>query len=368
MTDEIDLKDSDVRNDVDTSESTHHGVGVNTSWDGYGGSGSVSVGGYDVLRFDPVKDVPGLSGIPTAISAGAKWNSGDGDWGELFNIAGAAGDLGVNVLVYAADPLNFLISAGLTFLIDVVQPLEDLLGLVTGNAERMEGEIAKWERVGNALEPLADEIREAANAGLIGWQGKAADAAKQRFEEFADGVAGIGNDVKQLVMIMNIAKLVMEVAQAFVIGLIATFVEWLVFTWTAALATAAPTMGASTAAAGAATTVQAGVAMSRGAAFLTRVLAILRRLRAVLTRMHPRIMRRVQASFQRRSPNGRFAPGWQGSGPALVNSAKDWRTWMGPLDKLLTTSGNEGKRINDYATDDNELSDEEMDRNLDPNR
>jgi hypothetical protein len=367
VSDVRDLKDSDVTNDVTSDGSSFGPFGVQTEWDGYGGSGSVSVGGVDLLRFDPVKDIPGLSGLTQAISAGAKWAAGDSDWAELYNIAGSVGDLGVNVITYIADPLNFLISAGLTFLIDVVQPLEDLLGLVTGNAERMEGEIAKWERVGNALEPLAEEIKKAGEEGLAGWQGLAADKAKQRIAEFAEGVAGIANDVKQLVMIMNIAKLVMEIAQAFIIGLISTFVEWLVFTWTAALAAAVPTAGASTAAAAAATTAQAATTMSRGVAFVTRVVGILRRLRAVLMRMHPRIMRRVQASFQNRV-NGRFAPGWQGPGTALRNSLTDWRTWTGPVDKALTTLGNESKRWHDYATDDNKLSDAEQDARLDPNR
>jgi hypothetical protein len=365
---ERDLKDSDVTNDVTRQEGSFGPFGAETTWDGYGGAGSVDVGGFDLLRFDPVKDVPGLSGVPQAVSAGAKWASGDGDWSELFNIAGSIGDLGVNVLVYAADPLNFLISAGLTFLIDVVQPLEDLLGLVTGNPERMEGEIAKWERVGNALEPLAEEIRQAAQEGLIGWQGVAADAARARLDEFAQGVAGIGNDVKQLVMILNMAKLLMEIAQGFVIGLIATFVEWLVFTWTAALAAAAPTMGASTAAAGAATTAQGAIVTSRAVSFINRVVSVLQRLRTVLTRMHPRIMRRVQASFQMRGPNGRFVSGWQGAPSALRASVTDWRTWMGPLDKAVTTASNEGKRIVDYSSDENELSDEQMDRYLDPDR
>jgi hypothetical protein len=365
MTDER-LKDSDVTNDVTEYGTADGGVDVTGDWDGYGGAGSVGVGGYDVLRLDPVKDFAGVAGLPQAVSGAAKLASGDSDWGELFNIAGSVGDLGINVAMYAADPLNALLSAGLTFLIDVVQPLEDLLGLVTGNPERMEGEIAKWERVGNALEPLAKEILDATREGLVGWQGEAAEAAKKRMEEFAGGVAGMQGDVQQLVFILNTAKLLMDVAQAFVIGLIATFVEWLIITWVPAIAAAVPTMGASTAAAGAATTAQGAMVTTRGVTFVERVAQILNRLRQVLYKMHPRAMARVKASFQLRGANGRFVNGWVGSGRALRASATDYRTWLGPADKLANTGANEIKRGIDGADD--RMSDEELDRRLDPDR
>ncbi|SNT66135.1 hypothetical protein SAMN05421812_13312 [Asanoa hainanensis] len=360
------LEDSDVTNDVTDYGTKDGGVDATADWDGYGGAGSVSVGGYDVLRLDPVKDFAGVAGLPQAVSGAAKLAQGDSDWGELFNIAGSVGDLGINIAMYAVDPLNALISAGLGFLIDVVQPLEDLLGLVTGNPERMEGEIGKWERVGNALEPLAKEILEATQQGLVGWQGAAADAARARMEEFAGGVAGIQGDVQQLVFILNTAKLLMDVAQAFVIGLIATFIEWLMFTWVPAMAAAVPTAGASTAAAAAATTAQGAIVTTRGVTFVQKVAQILLRLRRVLYRMHPRIMRRVQTSFRMRGTNGRFVRGWIGSGRALRESATDYRTWLGPADKLLNTGANEAKRAVEASGE--SMSDEELDRRLDPDR
>ncbi|WP_026212273.1 hypothetical protein [Longispora albida] len=361
-------KDSDVTNDVKEGESSWGPFGVKGDWDGYGGSGSVTAGGADVIRVDPTKDVPVVSdGVAIKVSID-KMRNGDADWSELFNISGSAAAIGLNAVTYFADPLNFLITAGLTFLIDIVQPLEDLLGLVTGNPERMEGEVGKWERVGNALGPLAEEIRQAARDDLIGWEGKTADVARKRLEEFADGVAGIGNDVKQLTMIMNIAKVVMEAAQAFIIGLISTFIEWLVYTWTAALAAAVPTAGASTAAAGAATTVQASLATSRAATFITKIVNILKRLQGVLKKMHPRIMRRVQTNFQRRGPGGQFMKGWNTPGHMFKDMVTDWRTWAPAGGKLLTAGANAGKSGADYGKDPHQYSDEELDQKLDPNR
>jgi hypothetical protein len=323
---------------------------------------SFSPDGFDIIRFDPSKDIPVISSGPISAYEAYKKYQEEGDWAELTNIAAAAADLGINVVTYMADPLNFLIGAGLVFLIDVIQPLEDALGLVTGNPERMETEVSKWERIEKALKPLADEIRASANEGLISWEGKAAEAAKTRINLFADGVEAAGNEVKQIVSILNIAKTVMDIAQAFVISLMATFVEWLVWTWTPALAAAGPTFGASTAAAGAATTAQAGIVMSRLSAFLTKVVMILRRLRRVLYRMHGKRMRRVQVTFQMRE-GGRFGS-WISAQQALINSLKDYRTYLGTIQKAANTTINETKSYYENMSD----RQDDVDSKLDPNR
>jgi hypothetical protein len=346
MIDNPNNKDSDVTNDEAGSEI------------------SFSPGGIDIIRFDPTKDIPVISSGPISALEGYKKYQEEGDWAELTNISAAAADLGINVVTYLADPLNFLIGAGLGFLIDVIQPLEDALGLVTGNPERMEAEVSKWERVEKALGPLAEEIRSAANEGLISWEGKAAEAAKTRFNLFADGVEAAGEEVKQVVSILNIAKTVMDIAQAFVISLMATFVEWLVWTWVPALAAAGPTFGASTAAAGAATTAQAGIVTSRLSAFITKVVLILRRLRRVLFRMHLRRMHRVKTTFQMRE-GGNFAKGWIGSRQALINSLKDYRTYLGTVQKSANTAINESKSYYEYMSSN---KDDKIDDKLDPTR
>ncbi len=340
-------KDADVTNDVSAS------------------AGSVTAGGYDVLRFDPLGDLPAVGGAVPVVKGASHLLSGDGEWSELASIAGGVADLGFSVMGYMADPLNFLISAGLGFLIDVVQPLEDMLGLVTGNPERMGTEIAKWDRVGSALAPLADEIRSAADDGLVGWQGKAADAARQRLHEFADGVTSLTNDVGQLKMIMDLAKALMETAQGLVTGLMASFVEWLIFTWVPALAAAGPTFGASTAAAAAATTGEAATTTSRATSFIERVMQILQKLRAIVTRMHPRIMRRVQASFQLRE-GGRFARGWISSGTLAHNMFSAPMTYAPGLVKLGVSGV--GDAVDNATTGQPGMSDRDQDRALDGDR
>ena len=385
MADERDPKDSDVTNDLSSGGGSFAGIGVRGDWNGSGGSGAVTVGGYDVLRFDPTQDIPGLGGLTTAIQKSAHLASDDPDWRELADIGGGVADLGANIVAYAADPLNFLISSGLTFLVDVVQPLEDLLGLVTGNAERMDAEIARWGRVAAALTPLADEIKQAADQGLLGWQGRTADAAKQRLHEFAGGVTGLADEVQKLTVIMSIARTLMAIAQGLVIGVLSTLVEWLVFTWSAAMAVAIPTAGASTAAAGAclrafvrpscairyaagaATTVEVAESTTRAVRFVDRVVTLLGRLRAMLTRIHLDRMTRAEESFRRLGTNGLAQRDWHGPGVPVRNLFTDWRTWLSPGVQVANNAVNDlstylGSRGHDRP------SGEQIDRALDEDR
>ena len=298
-----------------------------------GGPSTVDVGGHEVVRFDPNADIPVY---PSVVNLAKNWDlvlaPGREDWADLEGIGESVADIAGNALLFAFDPLNYLICAGLTFLIDVVQPLEDLLGLVTGNPERMDAEIEQWQQVAEQLEPIAEEILQAASEGLISWSGKAADAAKERLGEFAEGVASLADDVKKLIAVMRIAKVLMEAAQAFVIALMATLVEWLIFTWLAAMAAAVPTAGGSTAAAAAATELEAGVALSRGVQFVDKVAIILERLGTVVERIAPRLANPVMENAPRAA-----------LGKELLNVAKNPRTWVTPAGKALTGLGRLGE-------------------------
>lgn len=208
----------------------------------------------------------------------------EGDWSDAW--AGLS-DLGGNVVSFVADPLNWLISAGLTFLVDFIQPLEDLLSLVTGNAERMEPYAGQWEELGRALVPLAAAIRQAATDDLIEWAGRDATAAKARLMEFADAVEATGGEAASISGLLTLFSKIMAAAQQLILGIIATLIEWMIIEWAAAMAAAAPTMGGSVAVAGAATGVQATVATSRAVRIIDKVVSLLTKVRGLLERVLP---------------------------------------------------------------------------------
>lgn len=288
--------------------------------------------------------------------------------GELANIGGQVAALGSTYSAVVADPLNWLISQGVGFLIDFIQPLEDLLGMVTGNPERMQGEMDKWQRVGEALVPLSEEIRAAGNHGLATWEGKAGEAAKTRLNDFADGVAATANDVKHVLMIMNIAKLLMEIAKAFLEMIIATFVQWLIMIWIPALAAAVPTAGGSTAAAGTATTAQAASTTSKATTFTGKVQRILQKLRQALARQKDYAITDATKKFAYMK-DGVFKI--ESAGEAIMNNViKKPGTYFNPVNgfKAADTGLDTATYATQEATNEYDQSSEETTHDLDPNR
>ncbi|MGH3490564.1 MAG: hypothetical protein ACRDP8_21965 [Actinopolymorphaceae bacterium] len=312
--------------------------------------------------------------IPFAGSGVGIWKSGDkflddpgANWSEVASVGGSVAGMAGSVMAIGADPLNWLISQGLGFLIDWIQPLQDAIGYVTGNPERMDEEMKKWARVQAALVPLAGEVRDAANAGLVTWEGEAAGAAKTKLNDFSDGVLGIANDVSLIQTIMSISKMLMELAYNFVLGLIAEFIEWLIMVWIPALASAPVTFGASTAAAGTATAVRAASTSSRAVRFIARVNKILFKLKNILYKLRKSGMENALRKFQKRD-GGRYA-GYKSAGDVAKDLLTDGSRVFSPTSPSSWggIAGGAGKAADDYgdwSSNDHQQSDEEIERKL----
>lgn len=277
--------------------------------------------------------------------------------GEWSDISSGVADFAANAFAVWADPLNWLISAGLTFLIDFVQPLEDLLSLVTGNSEQMEPYAGQWQQLGAALVPLAAAVRQAATDELIEWAGRDATAAKDRLLEFADAIEATGGEAASISGLLTLFSKIMAAAQQIIIGILATLIEWMIVEWAMAMAAAVPTMGGSVAAAGAATGVQATVATTRAVRVMDRVVQLLLRIRELMTRVLPApLMAQV----------GRSVVGFRGSAAVLSTVGRiaggvlsDPGGYAGPGVNLGT-----GIWKNQQAGD-SSMSDEQIDAGLD---
>lgn len=206
---------------------------------------------------------------------------------DLADVFAGAGDLIGNAVSVWADPLNWLISAGLSFLIDFFQPLEDLLSLFTGNAERIEAYAAKWMQLGQALVPLGEATLQAANDQLIEWEGRDAAAAKARLAGFSEAVKATGGECASIAGLLVLFSKIMAAAQQIIIGIIATLVEWAIVEWAAAMGLAGPTMGGSVAAASAATAVQATEATTRAVRIVDKVVTLLYKIGRLLQKILP---------------------------------------------------------------------------------
>ncbi|MBM7492570.1 hypothetical protein JOD64_003792 [Micromonospora luteifusca] len=311
-----------------------------------------NLGITDAVDLDPKSVLPfgeATANLYTGIS--------EGEWSDIY--AGAA-DLVGNAVSFAIDPLNWLISAGLTFLIDFVQPLEDLLSLVTGNAERIEAYAQKWQELGAALVPLGAATLQAATDQLIEWQGKDADAAKALLTEFSEAIKATGGEAASIAGLLTLFSKIMAAAQQIIIGIMATLIEWMIIEWVAAMALAAPTMGGSVAAAGAATAVQATAATSRAVRIVDQVITLLNKIGALLGKLLPGALKtNVGSSVIEFSA----ASATLSTGVRIATSVlADWRGYAGPFVNVSTGG------IKNEQAGDPQMSDTEIDEALDTNR
>lgn len=245
-----------------------------------GGTGEVETdSGYAPHDWGASDNTPGLAQYNNISSAAGDAFAGDA--GAITQVAANIVDLGSNVGGLLLDPVGWVIEAGLAFLIDFIQPLEDLVGLATGNSERMLHEIEKWNSVRDAMGPLSQEVREIADATLQSWSGDASSVAKTRIHELADAIDNIDAAMNQLVITLDLARALAEALMAALKTIIAEFLKPVVYAWISAIAAAGPTFGASTAAAASYTAVQysfsivrAGQRIQQGTSIGAKILQI----------------------------------------------------------------------------------------------
>lgn len=185
--------------------------------------------------------------------------------GDLVSAANEVGDLvsGVTELLTAVDPLHWLISNGLDFLLSVCEPLNDMIQLVTGDSEALAAASSEFEALSRDMIQLAEETAQLLDEGLASWGGEASAAARKRLGEGLAAIKATGGEADRMRILLDLSGAVMSGAESLVRDILASLVEWLVITWLAALAAAAPTFGGSTVAASAATAAEAGIATSR---------------------------------------------------------------------------------------------------------
>ncbi|HEY1177365.1 MAG TPA: hypothetical protein VGF17_14510 [Phytomonospora sp.] len=279
-----------------------------------------NLGITNAVDTDPVSTIP-------LVEAGK--NTWEGiTQGDMDALTAGVLDFAGNAIAFVSDPLNWLITAGLTFVIDFFQPLEDLLSLVTGNAERVEGYANKWKQAAEALPALGDAAKQAADDGLIGWKGKDATAAKARIGTFGEAIKATGEEVNAVASLLVLFSKLMSAAQQIIIGLIATLVEWMIVTWVAAMAAAVPTAGASTAAAGTASVAATATQTSRAVKIIDTVVTFLTKIGKFLNKLLPpklrqNVLNNVTELQAFRAFDVRTAM------QVMGNSLKGWTTYSG---------------------------------------
>jgi uncharacterized protein YukE len=175
------------------------------------------------------------------------------------------------------DPLEALIEAGLSFLIDLVWPLKEALDLVTGDPDGLNGKADDWSAVAESLRQFGPSVRQDAAGTQRSWTGAAGDAFRAKIADFERGVDSVAGQADRVAAVLRVSATLMDGAQGIIKSIIASWVEYAILTEAAAAASAVFTFGASEAAGQAAVAGEAAVACGRGAETVSRAATMLDR-------------------------------------------------------------------------------------------
>ncbi|GAA2269418.1 hypothetical protein GCM10009853_023710 [Glycomyces scopariae] len=191
------------------------------------------------------------------------------DWDGIAGaVTGLAGDL-TSVMdmaqQYAAfvegvtdpkfDPVQWLAGTLLDFLIQLFQPLEDLVGLVSGNESRMRKSAEMWVKVADGCQQVGDYITETGGAALADWTGADGDAARGSVGEMGRAVSTMGFVAVGMNALLTQMGDLAKMLRQDIVDLMAKGVSWMLSALLPQVAASVATFGA-----GLATAIATGVA------------------------------------------------------------------------------------------------------------
>ncbi|MFS8098794.1 hypothetical protein LFM09_16825 [Lentzea alba] len=184
-----------------------------------------------------------------------------------------------------ADPLNFLISKGLGWLLDVVAPLKQAVDLVSGDPAATSKAAGAFNDIARQTEDLARTFDDHLRDGLQSWKSQAGDKAAEKLGSFHHGIEGTASTAGNVASVLQASSMFMQVAEDIIKGILSDLIEWLVVTWIAAQLAAIPTCGASEVAAAAATPVEAGISTAKAGNEVNKVRSIIQKIMDVLKKI-----------------------------------------------------------------------------------
>lgn len=185
----------------------------------------------------------------------------------------------------ASDPLNYLISQGLSFLESWFTPLKEALELVTGDFEEVKAAAKSFDKVAADLNRLAADVARSAQPGGDAWSGAAAPEAGKHVGLTKASLEESSECAGHLASLLQISGMLMKAAYDIINGIIADVVEWFVITWLAALATEVVTFGGSTAAAAAASEGEVAVGVGRTTQKVNKVREVIQKIIRVIRKI-----------------------------------------------------------------------------------
>ncbi|RRR99500.1 WXG100-like domain-containing protein [Glycomyces terrestris] len=148
-------------------------------------------------------------------------------------IDGSIAGLGaaLNAASTVIDPFSTLLSMGIEWAIEQVQPLKDALDWLAGDPQTVETLAMTWDNIANELFAIGEELQSFLDRDLPSWQDDAADAYRAMAAENVDVTGGFGGTALAMASATRgagtLVTMVREFVRGFVADCIAKVVVWL---------------------------------------------------------------------------------------------------------------------------------------------
>ncbi|PRY59937.1 hypothetical protein [Glycomyces artemisiae] len=169
---------------------------------------------------------------------------------RLASAAAIPGDIAALALEAAfaiQDPIYALAQAGLSIVLELVEPLNELLYMVSGDPEEMKRQGEVWGQVSEALGALREENAAAVNENLRTWTGDASDAAFEQLTALEASIFAASNEAAGVQTLLGWAELLAETIYDVIKSILAELVSWLITRGLIALMNSTWSFGASVA-------------------------------------------------------------------------------------------------------------------------
>lgn len=183
-----------------------------------------------------------------------------GEWG---NVAAQGAGLGLEALGIVVDPFGALVSAGISWAIEHIEPLRKPLDDLLGDPRTIKAASQDWHTKSAKLHELAKEISTQAKKDTKDWEGDAGDAYRAAAEKFSGFVDGLGSGATGVAGAIHGAGVVVGTVRSIVRDLISSPISEVIRYVLIALGASWVTFGASLGAAVAWIVSRVGVTMGK---------------------------------------------------------------------------------------------------------
>lgn len=140
----------------------------------------------------------------------------------------AYGGLAMEGISLAVDPIGTLLSYGLSWLIEHVQPLKEALDWFAGDPDGVAAYGKTWANVSKSVEEAAQQYEDAVKADTASWTGAAGDAYRKTAAEKGEALAGAAKLAGTISSVVTIMGEVVSFVREFVRDLVADCVSRLI--------------------------------------------------------------------------------------------------------------------------------------------